>query len=64
MIADIGSAAVLGFVLGPLFGLLGTYLTFSLGPVYIDQYNACGYLQFIFTMIMLFASIFYFTEIP
>jgi len=24
MIADIGSAAVLGFVLGPLFGLLGT----------------------------------------
>jgi len=24
MISDIGSAAVLGFVLGPLFGLLGT----------------------------------------
>lgn len=64
MISDIGSAAVLGFVLGPLFGLLGTQLTFELGPVYVDQYNSCGYLQFLFTVIMLVATIFFFTEIP
>lgn len=64
MISDIGSAAVLGFVLGPLFGLLGTYMTFELGPIYVDQYNACGYLQCIFTIIMIIATIFFFTEIP
>ena len=64
MISDIGSAAVLGFVLGPLFGLLGTQMTFELGPIYVDQYNACGYLQCIFTIIMIIATIFFFTEIP
>jgi len=64
MIADIGSAAVLGFVLGPLFGLLGTYMAFEIGPFYVDRFNACGYLQCIFTIIMMIGSVFFFKEIP
>jgi len=64
MIADLGSAAVLGFVLGPLFGMVATQMNFTLGPFYMDQYNACGYLQTLFAIIMLIGSIFFFTEVP
>ena len=64
MIADLGSAAVLGFVLGPIFGLLATVIDFHIGGLYISHYSACGYLQVIFTIIMLVASLFFFKEIP
>jgi hypothetical protein len=64
MIADLGSAAVLGFVLGPMFGLLATQMKFSIGPITVDPYNACGYLQVVFSLIMLAGSIFLFKEIP
>ena len=64
MIADLGSAAVLGFVLGPIFGLLATVIDFHIGGLYISHYSACGYLQVIFTIIMLIASLFFFKEIP
>lgn len=64
MIADLGSAAVLGFVLGPMFGLLATQMNFTIGPIVIDQYNACGYLQSLFTILMLIGSVFFFKEIP
>ena len=64
MIADLGSAAVLGFVLGPIFGLLATVIDFHIGGLYISHYSACGYLQVIFTIFMLIASAFFFKEIP
>jgi len=64
MIADLGSAAVLGFVLGPLVGLLATVVDFRIGSFEITPYSACGYLQAIFTVFMLIASLVYFKEIP
>lgn len=60
MIADLGSAAVLGFVLGPVVGLICTAIDFS----WVSPYSACGWLQAIFTIVMLIASLFFFTEIP
>ena len=44
MIADLGSAAVLGFVLGPMFGLLCTAIEFDIGSLHVSHYSACGYL--------------------
>ena len=40
MIADLGAAAVLGFVLGPIVGLVTTVMNTS----FMNQYSACGYL--------------------
>lgn len=60
MIADLGASAVLGFVLGPMVGLVCTVMNTS----YMDQYSACGYLQAVFTIIMFIGSVFFFTEIP
>ena len=40
MIADLGSAAVLGFVLGPMFGLLATVIDFHIGSLHINHYSA------------------------
>ena len=60
MIADLGSAAVLGFVLGPVVGLICTTIDFS----WVSPYSACGWLQAIFTIVMFIASVFFFQEIP
>lgn len=64
MIADLGASAVLGFVLGPVVGLVGGYVNFSIGAFYVDEYTSCGYFQAIFTIIMFFGTLFFFTEIP
>jgi len=64
MIADLGSAAVLGFVLGPLVGLVATVANFNFLGFEITAYSACGYLQAIFSILMLAASMIYFNEIP
>jgi len=64
MIADLGSAAVLGFVLGPMFGLLCTAIEFNIGSIHVSHYSACGYLQVIFTIVMFIACTFFFEEIP
>lgn len=64
MIADLGSAAVLGFVLGPLVGLLATLFNFQIGAFFVNSYSACGYIQAIFTIVMLIGALFFFTEIP
>jgi MFS family permease len=64
MIADLGASAVLGFVLGPILGLLGGYINFSIGSFYVDEYTSCGYFQAIFTIIMFLGTLFLFNEIP
>jgi hypothetical protein len=40
MIADLGAAAVLGFVLGPVIGLAGVYVNFNIGSFYVDEYTS------------------------
>jgi MFS transporter, ceroid-lipofuscinosis neuronal protein 7 len=64
MIADLGASAVLGFVLGPVVGLIGGFINFRVGSFYIDQYVSCGYFQAIFTIIMFLGTLFLFEEIP
>lgn len=64
MIADLGAAAVLGFVLGPIIGLIGGYINFSIGGFYVDEYTSCGYFQAFFTIIMFLGTFFLFQEIP
>lgn len=64
MIADLGAAAVLGFVLGPIVGLIAGFVNFRMGSFYVDEYTANGYFQAIFTIIMFLGSAFLFTEIP
>lgn len=64
MIADLGSAAVLGFVLGPVVGLVGRFINFNIGSFYVDEYTSCGYFQAIFTIIMFLSTWIVFTEIP
>jgi ceroid-lipofuscinosis MFS transporter 7 len=64
MIADLGASAVLGFVLGPIVGLIGGFINFNIGSFYIDEYTSCGYFQAIFCIIMFLGTLFLFTEIP
>ena len=64
MIADLGAAAVLGFVLGPVVGLVGRLINFNIGSFYVDEYTSCGYFQALFTIIMFLGSALLFTEIP
>lgn len=64
MIADLGAAAVLGFVLGPVIGLVGRFVNFNIGSFYVDEYTSCGYFQAIFTIVMFLGSALLFTEIP
>ena len=64
MIADLGASAVLGFVLGPIVGLIGGFINFNIGSFYVDEYTSCGYFQAIFTIIMFLGTLFLFTEIP
>lgn len=64
MIADLGASAVLGFVLGPIVGLIGGFINFRIGSFYVDEYTSCGYFQAIFTIIMFLGTLFLFTEIP
>jgi ceroid-lipofuscinosis MFS transporter 7 len=64
MIADLGASAVLGFVLGPIVGLIGGFINFRVGSFYIDEYTSCGYFQALFTIIMFVGTLFCFTEIP
>lgn len=64
MIADLGASAVLGFVLGPIVGLIGGFINFRIGGFYVDEYTSCGYFQAIFTIIMFVGTIFCFAEIP
>lgn len=64
MIVDIGAAAVLGFVLGPVVGLIGGFINFNIGSFYIDEYTSCGYFQAVFTIIMFLGTFFLFSEIP
>ena len=64
MIADLGAAAVLGFVLGPIIGLIGGYINFSIGGFYVDEYTSCGYFQALFTILMFLGTFFLFSEIP
>jgi ceroid-lipofuscinosis MFS transporter 7 len=64
MIADLGASAVLGFVLGPIIGLLGRFVNFNIGSFYVDEYTSSGYFQAIFTIVMFLGTMFLFTEIP
>jgi len=64
MIADLGASAVLGFVLGPVVGLMGGFINFRAGGFYVDEYTSCGYFQALFTIIMFVGTLFCFTEIP
>ena len=64
MIADLGAAAVLGFVLGPVVGLIGGFINFRIGNFYVDEYTSCGYFQAIFTIIMFLGTLCLFSEIP
>jgi len=64
MIADLGASAVLGFVLGPVVGLVGRFMNFSIGSFVVDEYTSCGYFQAIFTIIMFLGTLLLFTEIP
>lgn len=40
MIADLGASAVLGFVLGPIVGLVGRFTRFEIGSFYVDEYTS------------------------
>ena len=42
MIANLGMAATLGFILGPIFGYFASFANFSLGPVIIDPSTSIG----------------------
>ena len=64
MIADLGASAVLGFVLGPIVGLIGAFINFRIGAFYVDEYTSSGYFQAIFTIIMFVGTFAIFTEIP
>lgn len=64
MIADLGASAVLGFVLGPVIGLIAGFINFRIGAFYVDEYTANGYFQALFTIIMFLGTFFLFAEIP
>ncbi|CAI2364145.1 unnamed protein product [Moneuplotes crassus] len=64
MIADLGASAVLGFVLGPVVGLICGFINFRVGSFYVDEYTSNGYFQAIFTIIMFLGTFFLFVEIP
>ncbi|CAI2363709.1 unnamed protein product [Moneuplotes crassus] len=64
MIADLGASAVLGFILGPVIGLICGFINFRVGSFYVDEHTSNGYFQAIFTIIMFLGTIFLFTEIP
>lgn len=42
MIANLGVAATLGFILGPIFGYFASFADFSIGPIIIDPSTSTG----------------------
>ena len=64
MIADIGAAAVLGFILGPMFGYLVSNFDFKIGSLVMNSNTSAGILQFVLGVVMLILTIAFFKEIP
>lgn len=57
-------AAVLGFIMGPCFGIGMSFLQLHYGIVRIDGYTGPGYLQTLFTVVMVILTKTIFKEIP
>jgi DHA1 family tetracycline resistance protein-like MFS transporter len=51
--AEIGMAAVSGFIFGPVIGLALSFINIKIGSVAVDSFTAPGYIQLLATALML-----------
>ena len=59
-----GVICVSGFILGPMLGLLLSYVDVSIGPILINSFTCCGYIITFGTIFMFMQTTFKFKEIP
>ena len=64
MLADFGASAVFGFIIGPVVGLAASYLSFSIGGIFANEYSFWAIFQALFTIVMIVSIYLYFEEIP
>ena len=65
VLSELGIFVVLGFVLGPVFGILLSMVDLHLASgLKLDAYTAPGYLQAVLTFLMMVMTNFWFQEVP
>ena len=64
ILSELGISAVSGFLLGPAFGLLLTFVDMKVGFVIYNSFTCPGYIQTLLTCIMLYNTYAWFKEIP
>ena len=64
ILSELGISAVSGFLLGPVFGLLLSFVNMQAGFVVYNSFTCPGYIQTLLTCIMLYNTFSWFQEIP
>jgi len=64
ILSELGISAVSGFLLGPVFGLLLSFVNIRVGFIVYDSFTCPGYIQTFLTCIMLYNTYAWFEEIP